>query len=264
MLTLVKWEWFRQSRVPRIWVVGMSGPVVGILVAYLYGRLGSQAASYLSLVSHVRNGLYVPVMAVTIALPFLLPVLVSVVGGDLVAGERQLGTWNTLLMTGVDPAVIFLAKWVIGMGYCILVGAGMVGSSLVAGAVLYGVHRVLLPSGDLISATDMLRLILIMTGYTCVGLTVVMTLALVVSALVNSAVSAVLATLIVISVMTIINAIPAFGNVTPYLFVTYFNYVGGLWQRPANWSSLNQGLVVYGAYVAFLLSVGFWASARRE
>jgi len=69
MLTLVRWEWFRQSRVPQTWVVGVSGPVVGLLVAYLYGRLGSQAASYLSLMSHVRNGLYVPVMAVTNSAP---------------------------------------------------------------------------------------------------------------------------------------------------------------------------------------------------
>ncbi|MEP6800094.1 MAG: ABC transporter permease, partial [Lapillicoccus sp.] len=54
------------------------------------------------LASITANGLFVPLAALTLELPLFLPLAVSVLSGDAIAGEANLGTLRYLLTVPVN------------------------------------------------------------------------------------------------------------------------------------------------------------------
>jgi ABC-2 type transport system permease protein len=83
-----------------------------------------------------------------------LPLVTSLVAGDVFAVEDRLGTWRHLLVAVRSPRRIFLAKALASLGVVVLLVIGLATSSAVGGVVFVG-HRDLigldghvLPAGD--------------------------------------------------------------------------------------------------------------------
>lgn len=264
MPTLVRWEIVRLFRVGRTWLATAAAIGVGFFVAYAYGHWTMPSGMGFGWENLGKNGFYVPVAALTVSLPSFLPLLVAAVAGDLVAGERQLGTWSTLLILGIDPVRMFVAKWLVGLGFVSMVTGGLVLASFIGGAAFYGLYPPLLPSGSVCTPWHMGLILGGMAVYTGLGLLVVMTLALVWSTLVRHAVSAVLATLVTVFAMTVVDAIPMGGAVSPYLFVTYFSRLSELLSTPPVWPDLERGVLVYLLYLSGLWAIGIWMIPRRD
>jgi ABC-2 type transport system permease protein len=83
-----------------------------------------------------------------------LPLLTSVVAGDIFASEDRLGTWRHLLVAVRSPRRIFAAKALASLTVILLLVAGLAVSSAVGGLVTVG-HRPLVGlDGQLLTAGD--------------------------------------------------------------------------------------------------------------
>src|ERR687885_777436 len=73
------------------------------------------------------NGLFLSLTAMVVVLPLFLPLAVSVVAGDSIAGEANLGTLRYLLVVPVARLRLLLVKYAGVLAYC-LVAALLVGA----------------------------------------------------------------------------------------------------------------------------------------
>ncbi|MET7983103.1 MULTISPECIES: ABC transporter permease [unclassified Streptomyces] len=83
-----------------------------------------------------------------------LPLLTSVVAGDVFASEDRLGTWRHLLVAVRSPRRIFAAKALAGLTVILLLVAGLVASSSAGGAVAVGDRPLVGLDGHLLTPAD--------------------------------------------------------------------------------------------------------------
>ncbi|WP_329454004.1 ABC transporter permease [Streptomyces sp. NBC_01497] len=83
-----------------------------------------------------------------------LPLLTSLVAGDVFAAEDRLGTWRHLLVAIRSPRRIFAAKALASLTVIVLLVAGLVASSVIGGVVAVGNRPLVGLDGDLLSAGD--------------------------------------------------------------------------------------------------------------
>jgi ABC-2 type transport system permease protein len=83
-----------------------------------------------------------------------LPLLVSVVAGDVFAAEDRLGTWRHLLVAIRSPRRIFLAKTMASLSVILAMVAGLVCASSVAGVVAVGNQPLIGLDGHVLAPGD--------------------------------------------------------------------------------------------------------------
>jgi ABC-2 type transport system permease protein len=95
-----------------------------------------------------------PLVVLGFAGSWALPLLTSVVAGDVFAAEDRLGTWRHLLVAVRSPRRIFAAKALAALTVILLLVAGLAVSGTVGGMLAVGNHPLvgldghLLPEGD--------------------------------------------------------------------------------------------------------------------
>ena len=62
------------------------------------------------------NGMFVTLAALTLLIPFLLPMAAAMVAGYMIAGEAELGTLRIVLLRPTRRGAFLLAKWIDGHG----------------------------------------------------------------------------------------------------------------------------------------------------
>lgn len=154
-----------------------------------------------------------------------MPVLVSLVTGDLIAGEANSGTFRMVLTRPVSRTKLLAAKYISGWIYTVTLVVFMIGASLTLGYILYG-------TGDLIviqqkinifDADDSLWRFFGAAGYGILTMTTVASLSFLMSAFTDNSVGPIIGTVAIIIGITVISTIGyvIVKPVLPYLFTTY-------------------------------------------
>lgn len=79
-----------------------------------------------------------PLVVLSFSCSWVLPLLTSLVAGDVFASEDRLGTWRYLLVAVRSPRRIFVAKVVASLTVIMLLVAGLAASGVVGGLVAVG------------------------------------------------------------------------------------------------------------------------------
>lgn len=126
-------QWRVRLAVLAAWV----GPAVCILVIT---RQSSLPADTLFGRRMLESGWADSLVVLGFAEFLVLPLLTSLVAGDVFASEDRLGTWRHLLIAVRSPRRIFLAKAFAGYSLVLVMLAGLAISSIVGGLVAVGGH----------------------------------------------------------------------------------------------------------------------------
>ncbi len=117
MIRLLRVELVKLTRRPRAYMgyLGMLLLVTPMILAFRYGdpmrHLRHQVGSEFEIVGTFVNGLFLARAAMNAGLWFFVPLFISMVAGDLVAGEASEGTLRMLLVRPVSRASVLLAKF---------------------------------------------------------------------------------------------------------------------------------------------------------
>ncbi|MET8081031.1 ABC transporter permease [Streptomyces sp. NPDC005303] len=95
-----------------------------------------------------------PLVMLGFAGTWALPLLVSVVAGDVFAAEDRLGTWRHLLVAVRSPRRIFVAKVLAGLTVILVLVAGLACSSAVGGLASVGNQPLVGLDGHLLTPSD--------------------------------------------------------------------------------------------------------------
>ncbi|GAB7004302.1 ABC transporter permease [Nocardioides sp. AN3] len=90
-----------------------------------------------------------------------LPLLTSLVAGDVFASEDRLGTWRHLLVAVRSPRRIFIAKVLASVSVVVAMIGGLAASSIVGGMAAAGSHPLVGLDGHLLSTGDAARVVVL-------------------------------------------------------------------------------------------------------
>ena len=216
-------------------------------------------------VTHVSaNGLLVALSALYALASFLLPIVAAMGGASSVASEAESGTLKTWLTRPVGRTAVLLTKWVSATLYA-LVGAALVGLvSLAAGAVVFGLHPFVTLSGTTLSVPHALGLIA--TAYLLVvaGAVCSLTVALFISTLTDSSLTAAMIAIAVFTVLTVLNVFSTFDFMKPYTYSTFRLAFVDLFRSPVYWPPIRDALLDYGVTVGALLLAAWAVFGRKD
>ncbi len=190
-----------------------------------------------------------------------IPVLISFVAGDELAGEATAGTYRLILIRPVSRTRIFIAKYITTVVYTVFF-------VFFLGALSAGLAVAVLGSGDLIilgrdilvlPESEMLWRFALAYCFAMWGMITIASIAFLFSSFVENAIGPIIATMGIVIVFTLITFLPVqiFDGIRPYLFPYHMN----IWQKafddPIPWRDIVGSVGYLGAY-SFLSTLIAW------
>ncbi|HET9130048.1 MAG TPA: ABC transporter permease [Terriglobia bacterium] len=171
-----------------------------------------------------------------------IPVLISFVAGDELAGEATAGTYRLILIRPVSRSRIFAAKYVTTVLYTVLfvffLGFMSAGLAL---AVLGGGDLIILGREILVlPQSEVLGRFLLAYCFASWGMLTVASLAFFFSSFVENAIGPIIATMGVVIVFTLVTVLPveSFGALREYLFTYHMNIWQKAFEDPISWRDI--------------------------
>jgi ABC-2 type transport system permease protein len=197
-----------------------------------------------------------------------LPIVLTIVAGDQIAGEGNAGTFRFLLTHAVSRTRIITAKFIVTLIYT----AVMV---LFIGGLTLGLSLAAFGSGDLLIIRRGILVIpeaqlpyhfLMAYGLATLAMFVVSSLCFFFSSLTDNSIGPIIATMAVIIVSIIIITLPfeLFQAIRPYLFVHYFDAWQKVFDDPIPWDLIRTNVLILTGFMAAFFLAAMIYFARKD
>ena len=202
------------------------------------------------------NGLFVAFAALALELPLFLPLAVSAISGDSVAGEANLGTLRYLLAIPAGRTLLLVIK------YAAIVIFALVATLIVAlvgtimGLALFGGGDMTLLSGTQTSMADGVWRLLLSSFYLAAQFSALGAIGLFVSTLTEQPLGATIAIVLVDVLMFILDSISQLDWLHPWLLTHWWTAFADLLRDPMATESIQRGLITAVVYAGV-----FWLAA---
>lgn len=214
--------------------------------------------------SITSNGFFVALAALGVSLPLFLPLAVSAIAGDAIAGEAHAGTLRYLLAVPVPRTRLLVIKYaaIVLFGFAATALVAAVG--LAAGLALFGGGEVTLLSGATVGFGQGLLRLLAVCAYLAVGLAALGAVGLFVSTLTEQPIGATITVVIFTITNHILYAIPQLEWLHPYLLTRWWLAFADLLREPIYTEAVGNGLVSAGAYILIFWTAAWARFASRD
>lgn len=265
-LTVLRWE-LRKLRSQKRTYLGLGIAVLLPLIFVIAQNLrnhpnhggGTIFASHIT-----QSGLATPVLILFWASAFFLPLIASLVAGDVVANEDGNGTLKTILTRSVDRSQVIAAKLLTAMVYATMGAFTMALVATVAGVASWGFHDVITFSGTIVSAPKGLLLIVAAYAVYLIPLFAIACIGVLLSTLTRNSAAAVVGTLALTLILALLPHIPGLEGAEPYLLTTQYQAWQGLLATPTNWSPILHSLWVCALYAGPAAIATYLVFLRRD
>jgi ABC-2 type transport system permease protein len=211
-----------------------------------------------------QSGLATPVLMLLFMSGFFLPVVASLVAGDIFSNEDGNGTLKTILTRSVDRGQVFAAKTLAAVTYAVLAVIVAATVATVAGVASWGFHSVRTYSGTLVSAPEALLLVFAANAAYLIPLAAVVGIGVLLSATTRNSAAAVVGTIGLVILLFIVAQIPGLEAIQPYLLTEQFQAWQGLLRTPTDWAPIAHSAWVCALYGVPALIAGFLVFLRRD
>jgi ABC-2 type transport system permease protein len=204
-----------------------------------------------------QNGFFVGFTAMIVAIPLFLPLTMSVVAGDTIAGEANTGTLRYLLIAPVSRVRLLLVKFAGAISFAFAATFTLLTTGLLIGAALFRVGPVTLLSGDVISLPAAIWRLVLVALYVTISLMGLSAIGLFISTLTVIPVGAMAATVVISTVMQILDTLPQVAVIHPYLLSHYWLGFSDLLRSPMSFGSFGSNIIVQLCYIAIFGSLSY-------
>ncbi|GAA2183828.1 ABC transporter permease [Brooklawnia cerclae] len=204
------------------------------------------------------NGLIVPIGALIAEAPFFLPLAVSMLAGDAIAGEAHQGTLRYLLAVPAGRTRLLAVKLLSLFAGC-LIGVGIIGVvGTLMGVVMLGAGPMITLSGSQLGFGAALGRVALMYLYYAALLAGFAALGLFVSTLTEQPLGATVAIMVVNILGWIAEAIEQLDWLHPWLLTHWMTSFTDLMSEPMLTTNVSRGLWLALGYVA-VFTLAAWA-----
>jgi ABC-2 type transport system permease protein len=224
---------------------GSGGPGAGVFVGQI-----------------AENGVFLSLFAIYVLLTVLLPLAVSVVAGDSVAGEAGIGTLRTLLTVPAGRIRLLLTKYAMIVVFCLSATVLVAGLGLLMGAIFFPIGPVTLLSGTTVSLGAGLARLALIVLYVAAALSALGAIGLALSTFTQHAIAVMATILVLVIVSEILDAVAQVSVIHPYLPTHFWFSFDALLRTPIEWSQVLHGLGSFAAYTVTFGAIA-WTRMRR-
>jgi ABC-2 type transport system permease protein len=235
----------------------------------LYRMMRSFQKDFL-IFGNILNGWFVTAFIMN-SLHFHIPILITLVAGDIVSSEATSGTVRLLLIRPPSRSKIISAKYLTTLLYTTGLVIFLALMCIILGLLLFG-------SGDLImNYQTQMRIVFIPEAQIPVrmllafsaaawSMTVVASLAFLLSTLAENSIGPIIGTMALVIVFFVLGNFPFdfFRAINPYLFTTHMIF----WQRfldhPIPWLEIAKSALILGLHSIGLFLIAFIAYNRKD
>jgi len=197
-----------------------------------------------------------------------IPFLITLVSGDLLAGEATNGTYRILLTRPVSRFRLITAKYIAGLIYSNLLVACLAFVSLGIGYLIFGAGELIVVRDSIIifAKDDILWRFVLAYGYAALSMMLVSSLAFMFSSLVENSIGPIISTMTVIIVFIIISSIKIgfFETLSPYLFTSHMNLWTSFFDDPIEWNKVIESGAILAAHCLFFYGVTLFIFTKKD
>jgi len=257
----------------RKWRTYIGFIAIGILVPLLHLAMyleGQKSLEFITrglrdsfiLVGNLLNGYwisYIILNALTIHIPFLI----TLVAADLLAGEATAGTYRLLVTRPVSRMQIVTSKFLSGIIYTGSLILFLAFMSMAVGLIIFGSGELIVTGNQSIiifEKSDILWRFFLAYGFAILSMTVVCSLAILFSSLVENAIGPIVATMAIIIIFIILSAfdVGILSEIKPYLFTNYMMDWREFFDDPVDWLEIIKSvLILCGHVLLFFTATSF-------
>jgi ABC-2 type transport system permease protein len=166
-----------------------------------------------------------------------VPLLIALVGGDMIAGEANMGTLRLLISKPVSRTTLLLSKFAATMAYTLLLLLWMAFLSLVMSILVFGTGDLMIMKSEeiiILKSGDVLWRYFAAFGFAAIAMTTVAALSFFLSLFAENAIGPIVTTMSVVIVCTILTTmdLPLFALIKPFLFTSHMLGWKGFFDDP--------------------------------
>ena len=229
---------------------------IGLRLADQGGNSGGPSVAFIAQLA--GNGVFLSFIALTLLLILVMPLAVAVVAGDSLAGEAGYGTLRSLLAVPAGRVRLLSVKYAAIVVFAFAVTVLVAAVALATGAALFPIGPVTLLSGTTVPLADALLRLLFVVLYVTAAMASLGMIGMAISAFTEHAVGAIAATAIVVVISEVVDNVPQFGAIHPYLPTQWWTSFDSLLRVPIDTGTLLRGLLSSAAYLVIFGTVT-WA-----
>lgn len=202
------------------------------------------------------NGLFVAFAALALELPLFLPLAISAISGDSIAGEANLGTLRYLLAIPAGRTRLLVIKYIAIVIFALIATLIVALVGVILGLSLFGGGDMTLLSGTQTSMIDGVWRLLLSSLYLAAQFSALGAIGLFISTLTEQPIGATIAVLLVNVLMFILDQISQLDWLHPWLLIHWWTAFGDLVRDPIATESIQRGLLTAASYAGV-----FWLAA---
>ena len=276
MLTVINIELYKIFRKWRTYIgfmaIGTLVPIIQIAMMFE----GERSLDFMTrnlqqsfiFVGNLLNGYLVSYIILNM-LVIHIPFLVTLVAGDLLAGEATAGTYRLLITRPISRLKLVTAKFIAGVIYTNLLVLFLAVISLGLGYFIFGFGELIViksTSVIIFAREDVFWRFILGYGFASLSMLVVTSLAFLFSSLVENAIGPIMTTMAIIIVFVIISAINIefFQTLRPYMFTTYMNSWRLFFDDPVDYSEILKSMGILAGHVCALFGITVYLFSRKD
>jgi len=266
-LTVYRWELRKLISQKRTYLglaLAIAPPLIFVVVEDVRQRPHRGGGESIFAAQIMQSGLATPVLMLTFMSLFLLPLVATLVAGDVVANEDGNGTLKTILTRSVDRGQVLAAKFLAACSYAVLAVFLTAAVGTAAGVASWGFHSVTSLSGTVVPPGEALLLIFASNAIYLIPLLTIVAIGVLLSAATRNSAAAVVATIGSVIVIDIIAGIPGLEGARPYLLTQQFEAWQGLLRTPTDWSPIAHSAWLCALYAVPSLLAAYLVFLRRD
>ena len=202
------------------------------------------------------NGLFVAFAALALELPLFLPLAVSAISGDTVAGEANLGTLRYLLAIPAGRTRLLVIKYAAIVIFALAATFLVAIVGVIMGLALFGGGDMTLLSGTQTSLADGVWRLILSSLYLAAQFSALGAIGLFVSTLTEQPIGATIAIVLVNVFMFILDSISQLAWLHPWLLTHWWTAFADLLRDPIATEWMERGLITALVYASV-----FWLAA---
>jgi ABC-2 type transport system permease protein len=211
-----------------------------------------------------QSGFAVPLVVLGFAALWALPLLTSVVGGDLFSAEDRHGTWTTLLTRSRSRSVIFIGKAFTALGFSLLAVDLLALSSIAAGTLVVGTQPIIDLSGILLAPAEALSRVALAWASVLPPTFGFTAMAILVSVVSRSSIAGIGLPVAAAMAMQLYALVDGPESVRQLMITSAFGAWHGLWTEPHFYGPLVHGTIVSAIYFVVCTVVAYRVMLRRD
>lgn len=274
--TLVKIE---LMKIFRKWRTYIGFIAIGILVPLLHLAMyleGQNSIDFVTrglrdsfiLVGNLLNGYWISYLILN-ALTIHIPFLITLVAGDLLAGEATAGTYRLIVTRPISRMEIIISKFLAGILYTGSLVFWLAFMSLVVGLIVFGGGELIVAGSKAIiifDKSDVLWRFALAYGFAILSMSVVSSLALLFSSLVENAIGPIVSTMALIIIFIILSAfdVEILRAIKPYLFTNYMLDWREIFNSPIDWFELLKSVSILAGHIIVLFIATAYIFRKKD